>query len=225
MLTPFDAIYVINLPSRTDRRDQMNAQLKSVGLSYDSPQVHLFPAVRPLDGGGFESIGARGCFMSHLEILRAANGKNNVLILEDDLDFATVFREIRLPESWGIFYGGAGHSLQPTNDLTEVAPTQELKCSYFVAFNGMVIPRVVEFLELLLTRQPGDPQGGPMHVDGAYNVFRTGNPDVITLIATPELGFQRSSRSDIAPLKWFDKIEWLQSVVGTARSLKKILTA
>ena len=220
MLTPFEAVYVINLPSRTDRRDEMSEQLKLVGLSFDSPHVHLFPAVRPRDNGGFESIGARGCFMSHLEVLRAANGKKNVLILEDDLNFSPHQRKISLPENWGLFYGGARHALHPESELTVVSATQDLVCAHFVAFNGSVIPRVIEFLEQLLTREPGDPEGGPMHVDGAYNVFRARNPDVLTLIATPELGTQRPSRSDIAPLKWFDKIAGVRSLVGVARSLR-----
>lgn len=220
MLSPFDAIYIINLPSRTDRRDEMAQQLKRVGLSFDSPSVHLFPAIRPADKGGFESIGARGCFMSHLAILKAANGSRNVLILEDDLNFATSLASIALPESWDIFYGGALHTLEPAGKLTNVPSNHVIQCSHFVAFNGATIPRVIEFLETLLTREVGDPLGGPMHVDGAYNAFRARNPEGVTLMAIPELGFQRPSRSDIAPVKWFDKVFGLRTVVAMMRSFK-----
>lgn len=222
MLDPFDSVYVVNLPSRTDRREQMEEQLRRVGLSFDSSNVHLFPAVRPSDPGGFESIGARGCFMSHLSILKAASGARNVLILEDDLNFAPSLRDIRLPSDWNIFYGGALHTLQTAGELTVVPSNHDIQCSHFVAFNGPMIPRMIDFLEALLRRAPGDPEGGPMHVDGAYNTFRARTPDAITLMAIPELGYQRPSRSDVAPLKWFDKIPALRGAVKAVRALKAL---
>ena len=92
-LTVFDRIYVINVPTRTDRRREMQAQLYRVGTSLSAPGVHLFSAVRPSAAGGFTSVGARGCFVSHLGVLReAAPGHvGRLLILEDDLDFVRGF--------------------------------------------------------------------------------------------------------------------------------------
>ena len=62
--------------------------------------------------------------------------------------------------------------------------------------------RPVLFMEELQQRPPGHPDGGPMHIDGAYSTFRVQNPDVVTLIASPNLGWQRSSRSDVTPNWW-----------------------
>lgn len=89
LLAPLDLIYVINLPYRADRRSEMAHQLVRVGLSFDDPQVVLFPAVRPTEPGALPSIGARGCFLSHLGVLRDAlkKGARQILVLEDDANF------------------------------------------------------------------------------------------------------------------------------------------
>lgn len=41
-----------------------------------------------------------------------------------------------------------------------------------------------------------------MHVDGAYSWFRKDHPFLRTLLADPELGYQRPSRSDIFTGHW-----------------------
>jgi hypothetical protein len=73
LLDYFDRIYVINLPARTDRKREMEEQLARIGLSFAHPRVSLFAAIRPHEPGGFDTIGARGCFSSHLEVLRDAH--------------------------------------------------------------------------------------------------------------------------------------------------------
>lgn len=219
-LSQFESIYVINLRSRGDRRREMAEQLAAVGLSFDSPQVRLFEAVRPDDAGAFPSVGARGCFMSHLGVLRDAVGKTNVLILEDDLDFAEGIVAPRIPMGWGMFYGGARHAIAPAGLLTLTAPEDVIGCSHFLAISGAVIPRLVTYLEALLSRPAGDPAGGPMHVDGAYARFRADNPDVQTYLATPELGFQRPSRTDIHALRWYDSTPLLRQLVNLARRVR-----
>jgi hypothetical protein len=111
----FDALYVINLPERADRRREMAAQLAKVGLALDHPAVRVFPAIRPEARGEFPSIGARGCFLSHLALLRDAEacGVERIMIAEDDLNFARDFADritgiARTLERtrWDVFYGG-----------------------------------------------------------------------------------------------------------------------
>jgi hypothetical protein len=68
-----------------------------------------------------------------------------------------------------------------------------------VAFKAPVISELVSFMEAMLQRPAGSPNYGPMHVDGAYTVFRQQNPHHGTMAAFPPLGRQRSSRSDITP--------------------------
>ncbi|HJW27409.1 MAG TPA: glycosyltransferase family 25 protein [Rhodocyclaceae bacterium] len=216
----FQKLYVINLPSRADRRQEMDEQLNKLGLDLAHPLVHLFPAIRPEDEGGFPSIGARGCFMSHLEVLRSAQARNlkRLLIVEDDLNFAADFNlriidlAERLAESdWGFFYGGyvVDADLEPPDrhGLVAVPPEVPVQTTHFLAVNGPeVIAACADYLEAMLARPPGDPEGGPMHVDGAYSWFRRAHPELPTLLAVPELGYQRSSRTDVHDLRWFDRM-------------------
>ena len=225
----FERIFVINLPQRADRRTEIAEQLALVGLSFGSPNVRLFSAVRPDEPGGFDSIGARGCFMSHLEVLRQATSLRNVLILEDDLDFVPgidgLFRLVlqALPAAWDVFYGGCVIDLPRGNGpLTRVLPSTPLRTSHFVAFNGTVIGRLVDHLEAILRRPPGHIDGGPMHVDGAYSRFRANNPDIAVFAAIPELGYQRPSRTDIHSLRWFDRAPFVKELIQLIRRQRAV---
>ena len=115
LFASFDHLYVINLPARTDRRDEMAGELRRIGTGFDDRRVTLFAAVAPEDASGFRSIGARGCFLSHLGVLRAAQaaGYRRILVLEDDCDFVARIDAL-LPAAldaydavrFGMFYGG-----------------------------------------------------------------------------------------------------------------------
>lgn len=219
-LAYFQRLYVINLPSRTDRRREMGAQLSAVGLDWNHPLVQLFPAIRPDHPGGFPSLGARGCFLSHLEVLKDSRARKlkRLLILEDDLNFSPDFDGRIAPladnlaaSKWMVFYGGYVLAEAPgrpaAGGLLAISPEVPVRTTHFIAINGPdAIAACIACLEAMLTRLPGDPAGGPMHVDGAYNWFRRGHPKGRTLLAVPELGYQRSSRTDIHDLKWFDRL-------------------
>ena len=73
-----DKIFYINLDKRTDRREQIEAELSKMGL-----EGERFPAVHT------PSSGIVGCGYSHLGVLKLAKerGYRNVLILEDDFEF------------------------------------------------------------------------------------------------------------------------------------------
>lgn len=224
----FDKIFVINLPERTDRRKAIQSELEWIGASVGD-KVEIFPAVKPSDPGGFPSIGARGCFMSHLEILRKARdaGMCRILILEDDLMFNNSLKKYQQAvaqhmagEGYDIAY--LGHMVESRNSGAMQFETyaQPLMQSHFIAFRGDAIARLVAFFETMLERPAGHPDGGPMHVDGAYSTFRAQNPDVVTQIAMPNLGFQRPSPSDIAGFRWFDKMAGLKELSALARRFR-----
>ncbi|APW58732.1 glycosyltransferase family 25 protein [Paludisphaera borealis] len=226
----FAKTYIINLPARSDRRRETNAMLKRVGLATGSGGIEYFPATRPDSAGDFASIGTRGCFLSHLGALKKARdeGAANVLLMEDDLEIDPKFSNLTdafvstlRKEPWGFVYFG--------HRLTDVPPSPggELLIPYrgpivtahFVGINGTVLPRLIDFLDTVLGRPGGHPDGGPMHVDGAYSTFRQQNPDVLTLVAQPSLGWQRSSKSDITTA-WFDSVPGLNVLSGLARIMK-----
>jgi glycosyl transferase, family 25 len=229
MLAALGPIVVINLPFRADRLAEFATQLHRIGLSFDHRQVRIFDAVRPDAPDSFPSIGARGCFLSHLGILRqaVAAGQDRLLICEDDLDF-TPDALSRLPDliahltttDWSIFYGGYGETppgkaIAP--GLVQPDPGQGVSCSHFYAIRGTAIPDLMHYLEAMLARPPGDPDGGPMHYDGALGWFRNAHPQHLTLAAVPPLGVQRPSRTDIHALRWFDRLPVVRDAVARLR--------
>jgi hypothetical protein len=229
----FQQIYIINLPQRRDRRREMAQQLKAVGMSFRDPCVRLFEAVRPDDSGPFPSIGARGAFLSHLGVLKDARDKNlsRILIFEDDLNFVPGFSSKIAAvvaalerEDWSFFYGGyvltTQVELQNGNLLVPAESSLPIQTAHFIALQGNAIEETIEYLEALLTRSGGDPRGGPMHVDGAYSHLRHASPNMLTLLATPQLGYQRSSRSDIYDLRWFDRLPGVRQAVEALRGIK-----
>jgi glycosyl transferase family 25 len=80
-----DKIFYINLKKRTDRREQIETELRNYGLT----NFERFEAIENTD------YPPLGCTQSHLAVLRIAQqrGYNNVLVLEDDFHF-TVSKEI-----------------------------------------------------------------------------------------------------------------------------------
>jgi glycosyl transferase, family 25 len=227
----FDRIYVVNLPERSDRRRDMLQELDQVGVSAETPNLEIFAAIKPTEPGDFPSIGARGCFLSHLGILKAAQVAqlDQFLILEDDLAFshffiqhqATILAQLN-QHPWQMAYFGHVLPLDPpASPGFAWQPTQAgLQTTHFFAIKGEILDSLISFLELVLSRPAGHPLGGPMHVDGAYSTFREQHPQIQTIIANPCLGFQRSSASDVAGLKWFDRVPGLQQAVGIGRKFQ-----
>jgi len=226
-----DAIYVINLPFRVDRRAEISTQLSRLGLGFNHPKVRLFEAVRPDDAGEFPSIGARGCFMSHLGVLRASIAKSakSVLILEDDADFTPEFVKIDTNEvadiaakPWEILYLGysIGNQIQEVTGLIQpIAPTLTVKQTHAMIFRGPALFRAADYLEKMAARPGGDKAGGPMHVDGAYSWFRRDNPDIAAAIASSPWAVQRASKTDIHDTGWKERIPLL----GEARKIRNWL--
>jgi hypothetical protein len=228
----FEAIYVVNLDQRPDRLAEVSAELAAFGLAAGDDKVVRFAAVRPSDKGEFPSIGARGCFMSHLGVLEdaAVRGLDSVLILEDDVCFATDADHPALrdheawPPAFDILYGGHAaldRARLPTGGpLLRLPPDMGVMTTHCIGFRGPAITRAAEFLATLAARRGGDPEGGPMHVDGAYCWLRRLNPDVATFAVDPPIALQRPSRSDVSSLKWFDRAPVVRDVVAALRRMR-----
>lgn len=73
-----DKIIYINLDSRTDRREHMEAQFKKYGIH----TYERFSAVK-------HEVGIVGCTRSHQAVIKLAKerGYRNMLVLEDDFEF------------------------------------------------------------------------------------------------------------------------------------------
>lgn len=231
LLSVFDRIYIINLAHRDDRRQEMQEQLQRIGLSLDHPAVVLFPASFPDDQGEFPTKGARGCFESQLGVHRAIleDGVSRALMLEDDCDFAPGFdamlnhlgSELK-DRDWDMFYSVS--PLKPQSGdakigehLLRLSPDHTFPLAHFVGFSAEFSRHAVPYLEAILTRKLGDPQGGPMHVDGAYCWIRAAYPELVVLGSREPLALQRASRSDIAELRFWDRLPVLRQLTSAAR--------
>ncbi len=85
------------------------------------------------------------------------------------------------------------------------------------------LPDLIPYMAAIYSRPLGDPQGGAMHVDGAYSWFRAAHPQCLTIAPVRSISVQRSSRSDIHPLRWFDRIPVLAPIVGSLRRVRASL--
>ncbi|HUP10536.1 MAG TPA: glycosyltransferase family 25 protein [Caldimonas sp.] len=237
-LESFERIFVINLTSRRDRRREMSQQLRRIGLELGQGAVELFDAVRPDYAGEFSSIGSRGCYLSHLGVLRRALSLDlrSILVLEDDLDFIDAFpaamahaSERLATEPWAMFYGGgrmdAPPRRSPARGCVALDPDEGVGTTHFYALRGPIIADLANYLELLLARPAGHPDGGPMHVDGAYCWFRRRHPEYLTLLASPELGYQRLSRTDVHDLRWYDRSLGVRHLMSLVRRVRRTMEA
>jgi len=235
LLGTFSRIRIINLRHRADRRREIAAQLRRLQLEVDGGRIAFHDACRPDDAGTFPSVGARGCFTSHLDVLEEAlaDGAETLLILEDDMDFvrdaeeriAAMMRDLSRVE-WSLFYGGYECAHMPDasgGSIVRADPDVAVGTTHFVALSRQAIEIAVPYLKQLAARPPGHPDGGPMHVDGAYSWLRRSHPQLQTWLAEPQIGRQRPSRTDIAPLGFVDRAFGLRHIAGGLRRLTRVL--
>jgi hypothetical protein len=227
-LDKFERIEIINLPKRSDRRRAVKMELAALNTPIDGERASFFPAFRPDSAAGFDTIGTRGCFLSHLAVLEKAQKDQvgSLLILEDDVAFS-INERARLSHAmqalgdvpWDIFYGGS--PVQTVDEpLTKLAPDVPVLLAHFIAFSKEAIDVAVPYLQAMLARPAGSNEGGPMHVDGAYSWLRRAHPHLTAFAATPIAAHQRSSGTDIHVRRGLDRIPVLRSLLGPMRALK-----
>jgi glycosyl transferase, family 25 len=224
LFAAFDRIRVVNLPQRTDRRAEMERELRRAGV-FGDPRVAFFPAVACADPGPFRRIGSHGAFRSHLTLLgEAARAGESILILQDDCDFLLPELEAyRLPERWDVFYGG--YVARNPDNLAE----SDIIGAHFMGFSARAAKVATEYLTRYLepdfpldakaAAQPGfDPAIRPP-IDGAFVWMRRAHPELVTVFAM--LGAQRASRTDIGDQRVFDRVPVLRDVAGWLRRLRR----
>jgi hypothetical protein len=204
----------------------MGRELRLARLTAAPGKVEFFPGIQPKEAAGYPSPAVRGCYLSHLGVLRAAeeSGLGKVLVMEDDL---TISRRFILEQEslvdqlrrqpWDFVYFGHVLQVESTPSATLVPYPGDISMGHFYGINGGIFRRLITFLEEAQHRPPGHREGGPMHLDAAYSSFRYLNPDVSTLVATPNLGWQRASASDLDYRKWFDNTPGLRGIAGLVR--------
>lgn len=134
----FDKIYCINRASRTDRWGKSLLEFQKLNLT-----VERFNAI---EGG------AKGCMLSHINIIRQAreNRYRRVLVLEDDVEFLVtdldyyyqVFKTIEFMH-WHLLYLGANvnEKLKRKNEYLFTA--KSTLCLHAVAYNETIFNQII----------------------------------------------------------------------------------
>jgi glycosyl transferase, family 25 len=226
----FGQIRIINLPARADRRQETESEFSTHGFPGPAENGLFFPAIAPEEAAGFPNRGVRGCYLSHLSILRQARdaGVDCLLILEDDIAFSRDIARLGpqavqalARQDWDIAY--FGHALPGTpGEARWLAVTQPMLLAHCYAVNGRILAKLVAFLEAILARPPGHPEGGPMHYDGALNTFLQQHPETRALYFSRNLGYQRPSRTDLHRMSVLDRNPVLRQFAGLIRAIKRL---
>lgn len=227
LLAQFDDKFVISLASRLDRRARVQKEFSALGIDMGKAGVAWFDGLRFDDPAGFPNIGVRGCFSSHLALLRrcAQNGRP-MLIMEDDVHFnhgagAAWTDAVAAGDDWDLFY--YGYTSPPSLPGTATVQTYDGPTigGHFYAVTPGFAEAMAAFMEGCETRMPGHPLGGPMYRDGAFNHYRKMVGTVRTLVSVPSLAGQFSSRSDLARThRLYDRLPVLQPLTNLARRFK-----
>ncbi len=132
---------------------------------------------------------------------------------------------------YSAYYGNTFNSNNFCSISILTAEKPPLQGGHFYGVNNSIFARLIDFLEQLLEERfqapPASLDQDPLHLDGAYvdtayHIFRSQNPDIITQVACPNLGWQRNSRSDIRISK-VDQIPFLAPLLDAVRPLKTAL--
>jgi hypothetical protein len=225
----FDRTYVINLKDRADRRRGVEREFRSIGLEIPNGKVEFYTALRPTVQGDFYALGAKGSFTSHRNVLKlaAADDLKNVLVVEDDISFrnvspeaiANVLEGLR-SQDWDVVYFGYLEPESPgVTDPLSPWPHDTIG-GHFYAVNRRFLGPMIKYMNECELRPRNHPLGGPMSRDGAFNHVRYVDSNIRVLIAVPNLAHQRSSRTDISPVKSFDRIGWLRPPIQFLRDVK-----
>ncbi len=232
ILNYFEKTYIINLRERKDRHRNTLKELKKHGIESNQNQVVFYTTERPTEQNGFPTLGARGSFTSHTRVMKLALEQNldRVLVMEDDIAILNTVKThgVEVVEHlksvpWDIVYFGFLMPKQPPPGPALVPYSGPTQGGHFYGVNSTILPRLVDFLESCMTRPGGHPKGGPMFRDGGFNLFRTLNPDVKIYLASPNLARQRSSRTDLHKLNWYDQLLITRPLAEQARSFKNKL--
>ena len=225
----FDRAEIINMTSRLDRRRETEAEFAQHGFPVNTKKSRFFPAITPEDAAGFPNRGVRGCFLSHMNVLASArdNQLRHVLVLEDDISFSRNIKPLGTQAvvalaglDWDIAY--LGHAIDNAPGEAEWLPvTTPMLLAHCYAINGRTLPRLVEFLEQILRRPAGHPDGGPMHYDGALNTFIQQNPEIKAYFFSKNLGYQRPSRTDLHEVSIIDRSFYLRQFASLYRAAKR----
>lgn len=158
-----DAIYIINLESRKDRKEFMEKQMEKLGIS----QYTFFKAICPDEktmkkykhflkkSEEYYRIGSLGCLLSHLEIIKIAKkcSYKNILILEDDCEFMENIEKIILyfklfySNNYAIGYLSGSHMEKPDFISDNIVKVKKTYTTTSYIINHSIFNYIINNLE------------------------------------------------------------------------------
>ncbi len=143
----FDAIYCINLNTKTDRWEAVQARFEALGIA---GRVRRFPA--------FETPSNHhiGCALSHRAILAEAKqrGLRNVLVFEDDVIFSVDAAERLRPNieelkqrDWKTLYFGGhrwGQTFEKAPGCRHLEIPKGLTCTHAIAYHESIYGQILK---------------------------------------------------------------------------------
>jgi GR25 family glycosyltransferase involved in LPS biosynthesis len=168
----FDRIYVINIPSRSDRLQSIEDQMKSLAIPEYTRKDGII-----VNAGVTLKDREAGCKAAHLNIIREAKelGLNRILIFEDDTVFESnakevlqKFKEFIAATDYDIFYLGA--------NVFE---------GHYYCLHAYIVNK--QFYDKMLSYESVDKPIDVSIAEGLGNF----------LCANPRIAYQRSGYSDI----------------------------
>jgi glycosyl transferase, family 25 len=227
LLSHFPSTKIINLKRRTDRKRRVISQFEALGIDMNLAGVSFFEAKSFVSRGLFVNEGVRGCFESHLALLKmCADSNQPLLICEDDVYFQET--ALNAHQSCGFDFPATGWDMiylgvceDRLEERVGLIPYQDsaygLHC---YAIKPAAAERAARYFEASLSREPSHPDGGCKHLDGAMNDFRRKNRDIRCFIASPMIATQFASRTDLGTQKWFDHIRPLRPAIDSLRRIR-----
>ncbi|NJL48523.1 MAG: glycosyltransferase family 25 protein, partial [Leptolyngbyaceae cyanobacterium SM2_5_2] len=173
----------------------------------------------------------------------------NVLVIEDDLAISKRFNRIAKQLSsrlesleWGIVFLGffpykglklvdyyqSSSGQAESSKISLISSNYPTQGTHFYAVNHKAYDRVIEFLEDLLEQRSNNPdlrekldlgEFDPAYIDTAYFLFKVKNPDINIFNVSPNLGWQRDTRSDVT-LSKVDNLSRFSCVIAAYRAAK-----
>lgn len=151
-----DAVYVINLERRKDRRKSFEQLWKNIRFdikhfdAIDRKDLN-FEEVKYRNNDIFHNLGSIACTLSHIQVLERIlySNQNNVLILEDDAvpcdNFEPLLQKVLedLPETYTFCYLGGTNMVEPEPVTNNIAKVKNTKSTVSYIINKQFIPSVL----------------------------------------------------------------------------------
>jgi GR25 family glycosyltransferase involved in LPS biosynthesis len=149
----FDAIFCINLKRRKDRRRQFLRNKKNLNYC----KFEFFEAIEGnsvIDPEWGHNIGALGCRLSHLSILKTSKEKkyNSILVFEDDAKILSPFLTevdsfFKVIKTWDMIYFGGSHFRKPTHVHGNIFKLENTLQTHAIAIHSRVYDDLIEKIE------------------------------------------------------------------------------